>query len=261
MILSSRLVWRSTLIAAVLSVAAACSSSAATAPAADGVPGGASSAPHAVATQARSAAPADPVLAGVSASPADPVLAGVSAALNGLKSYQAKETATGSGYGHVFGMSDVVTSTVVNGTSPAVRWVTTDGDIIEAAGKQWLKSGSSWGPNPYNNPMYDMYGATATFKGVIPSYFKLVGEEKVGGVDTTHYTSTNPGAVTFLVSMADVSDATGTIDMWIVKSDGYPLKLTAALSGTSSGAGNGKFNFEVDITKVNDSGNAVTVPS
>jgi hypothetical protein len=249
MILSSRLVWRSTLIAAVLSVAAACSSSAATAPAAGGVPGGASSAPHAVATQAPAAAPADPVLAGVSA------------ALDGLKSYQAKETATGSGYGHVFGMNDVVTSTVVNGTSPAVRWVTTDGDIIEAAGKQWLKSGSSWGPNPYNNPMYDMYGAAATFKGVIPSYFKLAGEEKVGGVDTTHYTSTNPGAVTFMESMADVSDATGTLDMWIVKSGGYPLKLTAALSGTSSGAGNGKFNFEVDITKVNDSGNAVTVPS
>jgi hypothetical protein len=249
MIPSSRLVWRSTLIAAVLSVAAACSSSAATAPAAVGVPGGASSAPHAVATQARTAAPADPVLAGVSA------------ALDGLKSYQAKETATGSGYGHVFGMKDVVTSSVVNGTSPAVRWVTTDGDIIEAEGKQWLKSGSSWGPNPYNNPMYDMYGAAATFKGVIPSYFKLVGEEKVGGVDTTHYTSTNPGAVTFLVSMADVSDATGTVDMWIVKSGGYPLKLTAALSGTSSAAGNGKFKFEVDITKVNDSGNAVIVPS
>ena len=249
MILSSRLVWRSTLIAAVLSVAAACSSSAATVPAATGVPGGASSAPHAVVTQAPAAAPADPVLAGVSA------------ALNALKSYQARETATGSGYGHVFGMTDVVTSTVVNGTSPAVRWVTTDGDIIEAGGKQWIKSGSSWGPNPYNNPMYDMYGAAATFKGVIPSYFKLVGEEKVGGVDTTHYTSTNPGAVTFLVSMADVSDATGTVDMWIVKSGGYPLKLTAALSGTSSGAGNGKFKFEVDITKVNDSSNAVIVPS
>lgn len=249
MILSSRLVWRSALIAAVLSVAAACSSSAATAPATAGVPGAASSAPHAVATQARSAAPADPVLAGVSA------------ALNALKSYQARETATGSGYGHVFGLNDVVTSTVVNGTSPAVRWVTSDGDIIEAEGKQWLKSGSSWGPNPYNNPMYDMYGAAATFKGVIPSYFKLVGEEKVGGVDTTHYTSTNPGAVTFLASMADVSDATGTVDMWIVKSGGYPLKLTAALSGTSSGAGNGKFNFEVDITKVNDSGNVVTIPS
>lgn len=249
MILSSRLVWRSALIAAVLSVAAACSSSAATAPATAGVPGAASSAPHAVATQARSAAPADPVLAGVSA------------ALNALKSYQARETATGSGYGHVFGLNDVVTSTVVNGTSPAVRWVTSDGDIIEVEGKQWLKSGSSWGPNPYNNPMYDMYGAAATFKGVIPSYFKLVGEEKVGGVDTTHYTSTNPGAVTFLASMADVSDATGTVDMWIVKSGGYPLKLTAALSGTSSGAGNGKFNFEVDITKVNDSGNVVTIPS
>lgn len=249
MILSSRLVWRSALIAAVLSVAAACSSSAATAPATAGVPGAASSAPHAVATQARSAAPADPVLAGVSA------------ALNALKSYQARETATGSGYGHVFGLNDVVTSTVVNGTSPAVRWVTSDGDIIEAEGKQWLKSGSSWGPNPYNNPMYDMYGAAATFKGVIPSYFKLVGEEKVDGVDTTHYTSTNPGAVTFLVSMADVSDAVGTVDMWIVKSGGYPLKLTAALSGTSSGAGNGKFNFEVDITKVNDSGNVVTIPS
>ena len=260
MILSSRLVWRSTLIAAVLSVAAACSSSAATAPAAAGVPGGASSAPQAVATQARSAAHAVATQA-PSAAPADPILAGVSAALNALKSYQAKETATGSGYGHVFGMTDVVTSTVINGTSPAVRWVTTDGDIIEAEGKQWLKSGSSWGPNPYNNPMYDMYGAAATFKGVIPSYFKLVGEEKVGGVDTTHYTSTNPGAVTFLVSMADVSDATGTVDMWIVKSGGYPLKLTAALSGTSSAAGNGKFNFEVDITKVNDSGNAVTIPS
>jgi hypothetical protein len=264
--LSQRRIWHLAVLAALLAVVAACSSSAATsAPATNAAPG---TAGPAVSQAAATSGAVTATQAAVRPT-AGPVLASVSAALSGLTSYQFKLTVKGGSYATSVGAAGVV-GTVVNSPSFAVQFTYSDLEIIEIQGKNWTKNGSSWDLSLYPNAptTYDSYGPavqlTHYFDQSFSAHYTSAGDETVNGVPTTRYTAA-PQGLNFMLNNWGVKGQTSQAgDIWIAKSGGYPVRWKVTATGGVAGPGSGGFaGFEylLDITKANDPGNVIHVPA
>jgi hypothetical protein len=221
---------------------------------------------------AQSAAAASQAAAGRTA---DPILANALAQLNGLTSYKFKLTVKGGSYATSVGTGGVA-GTVVNKPTFAVQFTYADLEIIEISGKNWTKSGTSWDLSPYGNlpTTYDSYGPvvqlTHYFDRSAAAYYSPAGDETVNGVLTTRYTAA-PQILNFMVGNWGVTAANGKPDglvqagdIWIEKSGGYPVRWKVTATGGVAGPGSGgsaDFEYLLDITKANDPGNVIAVPS
>jgi len=254
------------LMAAIL---AACGSSASTpaapAPATNApAASAAASVPAAVQTPAASAAAPS-----AAARTADPVLANALAQLNTLTSYQFRFTLKGGSYASSVGTGGVA-GTVVNKPSFAVQFTYVDSTIIEVQGKNWTKNGSAWDLSPYpNNPTtYDSYGPAILlshyFPASVAAYYTAVGDDAVNGVLVTHYTAAPQILSAFFAYWGVKGQSSQAADIWIAKGSGYPVRWKVTATGAAVVPGSGgssDFQFLVDITKANDPGNVIHVPT
>jgi hypothetical protein len=210
-----------------------------------------------------------PSQANAAARTPDPVLANALAQLNGLKSYKFKLTVKGGSYATSVGTAGVA-GTVVNSPSFAVQFTYVDLEIIEIAGKNWTKNGSSWDLSPYPNlpTTYDSYGPSVQlshyFANSIAAYFTAAGDENVNGVATTRYTAA-PQILNYMLGNWGVSGQTSQGgDIWIAKDGGYPVRFKVTASGGVAGPGSGGyagFEYILDITAANAPGNVIKVPA
>lgn len=94
--------------------------------------------------------------------------------------------------------------------------------------------------------------------GALGSDYHLVGTEQKNGVNAQHF-SGDASIGTFFASLAGVS-GTWTSDVWLAADGGYLVASTVAVqAATATSAGN--FSIDVQITNVNDPGNALQPPS
>ena len=87
--------------------------------------------------------------------------------------------------------------------------------------------------------------------------YDRVGADTKNGVQADHYQASTAGLAT-LGSIAAITGATWTSDVWTAQEGGYPVRM--AIVGT---AANKSIVYEVlfDISNVDDPGNKVTVPT
>jgi hypothetical protein len=85
----------------------------------------------------------------------------------------------------------------------------------------------------------------------------------VSGVETDHYVANETGqaALDELGSVAGISDANWTGDLWIAKDGGYPVKMVIVGKTGPAGSQTVVFQRQLTITNVDDSENKVTAPT
>jgi hypothetical protein len=106
--------------------------------------------------------------------------------------------------------------------------------------------------------MADSFAPATMFSSMVGSTaegFNKVGNEQKNGVSADHYQGTQ-AVYGELDSLAGVSGATWTADLWIATDGGYPVSM--AIIATSSGAV--VYEILFDITNVNDPNNKITAP-
>jgi hypothetical protein len=86
--------------------------------------------------------------------------------------------------------------------------------------------------------------------------FNKVGTESKNGVQADHYTGTQ-AVYGQLDSLAGVSGATWTADLWIATPGGYPVSMAFIATADSKVA----YEILFDITNVNDPNNKITAPA
>jgi hypothetical protein len=191
---------------------------------------------------------------------ADPALADALAQLNGLTSYQFKFTLQGGSYASSVGPAGIV-GTVVNSPSFAVQFTYADIEVIAIHGNNWTRNGASWDPSPYPDlpTVYDSYGPATLLGNYFPSsvaaYYTAAGDETVNDVLTTRYTAAPQILNSFASYWGISAGATLGADIWIAKDGGYPVRWKVTGTGTDD------FQFLIDITKANDPGNVIDVPT
>jgi len=94
--------------------------------------------------------------------------------------------------------------------------------------------------------------------GTLGSDYHLAGTEQKNGVNAQHYTG-DESIGTFFSALAGVS-GTWQSDVWLAADGGYLVASKVAVEGaTATSAGN--FSIDVEITNINDPGNALQAPS
>jgi hypothetical protein len=85
----------------------------------------------------------------------------------------------------------------------------------------------------------------------------------VSGVETDHYVANDTGqaALDELGSVAGISDANWTGDLWIAKDGGYPVKMVIVGKAGPAGSQTVVFQRQLTITNVDDPENKVTAPT
>ncbi len=238
---------------AVVAIAGACGSSAASTSAAG--PGGSSRSILASIAPAVTSSVAAPSAA------ADSVVARAVAAFSGLSSYRFDVTMHGGSYAAVLAPHGMQ-GTVANSPSFAVEFSYVDLEVIQTQDKIWQKNGARWdlanADYPTGKTTFDSFGPPVLFAHDLTpmaAYYTAVGAETVNGVATTHYTC-NPKALGFFSGVYGFKgDATVAADVWVANSGGYVAKFEIKASGTDT------FDLTVLISKANDPGNVIHVPA
>jgi hypothetical protein len=85
----------------------------------------------------------------------------------------------------------------------------------------------------------------------------------VSGVETDHYVANDTGQATLgeLGSVAGISDANWTGELWIAKEGGYPVKMVIVGKAGPAGSQTVVFQRQLTITNVDDPENKVTAPT
>lgn len=96
-----------------------------------------------------------------------------------------------------------------------------------------------------------MLGSFGSMSGL-----SAVGEESKNGVATTHYTAPGDVVGASLGTSIGLPDATWSMDFWVAKEAGYAVSYAIVGKGAS-----GSFEMTLDVTKINDPGNAVEKPA
>jgi hypothetical protein len=239
----------SILFAAVALVAAACSSSGATAaPATAANPTGA---PAATAAQA-----------------GDDGVGSANANLSNLTSYKFKMTLAGGDYGDLlaaFGGSSgvfTVTGTVVNKPQVAADMVVGDFHIIEIGGSDYMDMGNTGSfVKTTSSGIADNLSPKKIFAGVMTSSmsngWSKSGSETKNGVQADHFQA-SASSTAELASVMGVTDATWSADLWLAKSGGYPVGIAIVAKAKD---GSVAYEMSFDLSDVNSSSNSVTVPT
>jgi hypothetical protein len=254
--------WRVAVLEAALALAiGACGSAAASPPAqAPASAAGSSATASSASAATASVAPATSAAPSQAAAAGDPRTLGAAAALDALASYKFKFTLKGGTYASSVGPNGVA-GTVVNSPSFAVQFTYADLEIIEIHGKNWTRNGAGWDLSPYPDlpTTYDSYGPAILlahyFPASVAADYVPAGDDTVNGVATTRFTA----APRILNSMAGYwgvkPGATLAGDIWIARTGGYPVRWKVTGTGTDD------FQFLVDISDANASGNVIHVPA
>jgi hypothetical protein len=85
----------------------------------------------------------------------------------------------------------------------------------------------------------------------------------VSGIETDHYVANDTGqaALERLGSVAGISDASWTGELWVAKDGGYPVKMVIVGKSGPAGSETVVFQRQLTITNVDDPGNEVTAPA
>jgi len=196
---------------------------------------------------------------------------GLSAGLGRLDSYQFRWTlSTASSVGSASpgesGAATVpsVSGTVVNKGSKSFRVTDAGGVEFTVVGDQsWtsIDQGKTWAtadipPADISNLLVDDGYATWFDKNA--AGFKVVGDDTKNGVPCLHY----QGDSSLNGIYASTGSAAGqfTADLWIAKAGNFPVSGAFGYTG-SVGGKPGSFGFTFDVSRVNDSANAVVAPA
>jgi hypothetical protein len=189
--------------------------------------------------------------------------------LSDIKSYKFSMTLAGGTFGSMlsaFGAAasgnggTTISGTIVSSPDKAADVTMAGMHIIEAGGKQYidLGTGTFYATPMTGSSIADSFAPSTMFSasmGSSSSYTK-VGTGQKNGVSADHFQGTD-AAFSGLDSLAGVSGATWTADLWLATSGGYPVSM--AIIGTKDGTVVYQVSF--DITNINDPTNKVTAPA
>jgi len=173
-------------------------------------------------------------------------------------------SALGGGAGASGDAAFTMTGTIVEGANPAADITMGSMHEIEVGGFDYIDMGtgsfiktattagsglaSSFSPSTMFSSMVD----ASTYDG-----YTKVGSETKNGVMTDHYQA-NQTILGQYGTMAGVTGATWSADVWVAQNGGYPVSMNITAKAADSSVA---YQVLFDITNVNDSSNSVTAPT
>jgi hypothetical protein len=204
------------------------------------------------------------------ASPEPDDLVAAAEALSDLDSYRVTVATRGIVPATTASGTVAMTSTLIQGESPAARFAMTGADgfaggrleAIVIGDRAWFKEGSgSWQPSPGGAADFDAAFLTLspvelvrTFDALTPILAKA-GTERRNGIRTEHL---HGDASNLAATDAGLVD--GTIDMWRATNGGYLVALDLDGSWLDDDGNPVRTTLKIDVTRVDDAANRVSAP-